>query len=335
MIQDIALFLFQTIVFPGVFFIVVLAFGSNWMYRKFYARLQRRIGPESAGIFGILQGFADYLKTATKEDIIPYGANQVIFKYLPVIAPVPVVVGMFFIPIIDTKGFISSPGDIYAIVFILTIVTTTEIILGWASGSKFALIGSSRSGMQLVSFGIPFIFSMLYAIIKAKSFSLEDIVLSQTGTKLKFLPNWNLFGLGGIAFLIFIICALAELEKPPFDTPEAETEIAGGWTLEYSGRGYAYILLLEDLKMVFVISLGVVLFLGGPLGPTFGLGEPWIAVLYFIYFSLKYFAVLLILTLISSSLARMKIRHIVFGSWTYLAPLAIASIILTILLEGG
>ena len=334
MLAEIATFLFQTIVFPGVFFIVALAFGSNWMYRKFYARLQRRIGPDSAGKFGFMQGFADFVKTATKEQIVPRSANKVIFKYLPIAAPVPIIVGILFIPMLGTRGMISSPGDIYAIIFILTIVTAIEIILGWSSGSKYSLIGASRSGMQLVSFGIPLIFSMLYPIIKSGSFNFNDIILQQDGTQLGFLPQWNIFSVGVIAFILFLICALAELEKPPFDTPEAETELAGGWNLEYSGRGYAYIMLMEDLKMVFVISLGVVLFMGGPLGPTLGLQGWTLAVLYFIYFSLKYFLVLLILTLISSGLARLKIRQVVFGSWSYLTPLAII-FILVVMIVGG
>ncbi len=334
MISDIALFLFQSIVFPGVFFIVTLAFGSNWMYRKIYARLQRRVGPDSAGKYGFMQGFADFLKTASKEEIVPRSANQVIFRVLPIIAPVPIIVGIFFIPMMGLRGMISSPGDIYAIVFILTIVTAIEIVLGWSSGSKYSLIGASRSGMQLVSFGIPLIFSMLYPIIRAGSFNLMDIVLAQDGTNFGFLPRWNVLGLGVIAFVLFLISALAELEKPPFDTPEAETEIAGGWTLEYSGRSYAYILLMEDLKMVFVISIGVVLFLGGPLGPTFGISGWGLALLYFVYFSLKYFMVLIILTIISSGLARLKIRQIVFGSWSFLTPISIVFIILVMVLGG-
>ncbi len=331
MVELSLLYLIQIIVFPGILTFIVLGFISNWLYRKIYARIQLRRGPVSAGPGGILQALADFIKTASKEEIIPETANSFVFRFLPVIAPIPIIMGLFFIPIINPTGIISSEGDIYLMIFILTTIAAIEITLGWASGSRFALIGASRSGMQLVSFGIPLIFSMLPPVIHAKSFKFYDIIESQNGTYLGFIPKWNIFGIGVIAFIFFIICTLAELEKPPFDTPEAETEIAGGWTLEYSGRNYAFILLMEYLKMALLLSIGVTLFLGGPLGPTFGTSGIIQSFLYLIYFIMKYVLLLVFITLVSSGMARLKVRQIVYGTWSFLAPLAISLIIIIIL----
>jgi NADH-quinone oxidoreductase subunit H len=325
------IFLLQTIVFPGIVFFIILALLSDWFYRKVYARIQLRIGPKIAGPAGILQSLADFIKTAIKEEIVPRTANKWIFKLLPIFAPVPIIIGLFFIPIVSDTAFLSSPGDFYMIIFILTSFAAIQITLGWASGSKFALIGASRAGLQLVSFGIPLIFAMLIPVIKAESFSFVDIVNDQTGTYFGFIPQWNIFGIGFIAFMIFIIATLAELEKPPFDTPEAETEIAGGWTLEYSGRLYAFIILAENLKIVFLTSLAVTLFLGGPIGPTFGITGIGLGILYFIYFSMKYIFVLTIITFISASMARFKVKQIVYGTWSWLAPIAILTVLLLML----
>lgn len=323
------MYLVQTIIFPGILLFFILGFLSNWFFRKIYAKIQLRRGPVTAGPLGMFQAFADFIKTATKEEIIPETANPLFFRFLPIIASVPIIVGLFFIPIIGPEGIISSAGDIYIIVFILTTVAAIEITLGWASGSRFALIGASRSGTQLVSFGIPLIFSMLYPVIKAGSFTFKYIVLQQGEEYIPYiLPKWNLISLGVISFAIYIVCALAELEKPPFDTPEAETEIAGGWNLEYSGRNYAFIILMENLKMVLILSLGVTLFMGGPLGPTFNLTGILLAVLYFIYFLAKYVLLLTFLTIVSSTMARLKIKEIVSGTWSLLTPIAIGFILL-------
>ena len=335
------LFLFKILIFPGLLTIVLLAFLFEWAYRKLLARFQSRKGPMEAGPHGILQTIADFIKVGSKEEIIPESAHKFIFRYLPVFAPVPVLIAIFFIPITSKEAIISSPGDLYFIIFFLSAFAAIQITLGWASGSRYAMVGASRAGLQLVSFGIPLVFASIVPAIRAGSFNLQEIVEYQTGTyqarifgiTFSFIPRWTIFGVGFFAFMVFLICGLAELEKVPFDTPEAETELAGGWTLEYSGRLYAFILLSEQLKEVLLIGLAVTLFLGGPSGWLFGLTNPYaIAFLHFIYFLLKSLVVLLILSLLSASMARFKIGQIIEGTWSFLAPFSVILVGLLIII---
>ena len=323
----------KVIIFPGIITLIALAFILDWFYRKLLARFQTRVGPKAAGPSGILQSLADFIKTLSKEEIIPETAHKTVFKYLPFFAPLPVLIGLFMIPIIDDKGFVNSPGDIYLIIFILSLFAAIQITLGWASGSRYALIGAARSGLQLVSFGIPLVFSAIIPVMYGRSFDLSKIVMAQNTLQENHLPNWVVFHLPGlIAFIIFLICGLAELEKVPFDTPEAETEIAGGWTLEYSGRRFAFILLSQELKEILIVGLAVTLFLGGPTGPLFGAQGILKAILYATYFILKCFFVMFLLSLFSASMARLKVSQILEGTWSYLAPIAVLTIVLLIII---
>ncbi len=329
---DFLLFVLEGLLFPGVVTLIFFAFLFEWAYRKFLARFQARRGPMLAGPSGILQPFADFIKTASKEEIVPDAAHKAIFKTLPLLAPLPVLLGLFLIPVSSLAGLVNSPGDLYLLIFLLSLFAAIQITLGWASGNRFALIGASRSGLQLVSFGIPLVFAAIIPAMRAESFSLEKIVLSQTGYT-GYVPNWNIFHVSGIiAFLIFLICSLAELEKVPFDTPEAETEIAGGWTLEYSGRAYAFIILSEQLKEVFMIGLAVTLFLGGPFGPTFGLPSVYHAILFTLYFLVKSLVVVFLLSLFSATMARLKVSQILEGTWSLLAPIAVLTVGLLIII---
>ncbi len=329
---DFLLFVLQGLLFPGVVTLIIFAFFFEWAYRKLLARFQARRGPAFAGPGGILQPLADFIKTASKEEIVPESAHRIIFKTLPLLAPLPVLLGLFLIPITSTAGLINSSGDLYLLIFLLSLFAAIQITLGWASGNRFALIGASRSGLQLVSFGIPLVFAAIVPAMRAESFSLEKIVLSQTSV-IGYVPNWNIFHISGIiAFLIFLICSLAELEKVPFDTPEAETEIAGGWTLEYSGRAYAFIILSEQLKEVFMIGLAVTLFLGGPSGPTLGLPSPYHTILFTLYFLAKSLVVVFLLSLLSATMARLKVSQILEGTWSLLAPISVMTVVLLIII---
>ncbi len=322
----------KVIIFPGILTLILLAFLLEWFYRKLLARFQTRIGPQVAGPFGILQALADFIKTLSKEEIIPETAHKTIFKYLPFFAPLPVMIGLFMIPIASEKGFVNSPGDIYLLIFILSLFAAIQITLGWASGSRYALIGAARSGLQLVSFGIPLVFSVIVPVMYGKSFDLSKIVEVQA-VKHGYLPNWVVFHIVGLlAFIIFLICGLAELEKVPFDTPEAETEIAGGWTLEYSGRRFAFILLSQELKEILIVGLAVTLFLGGPTGPTFGATGILKTLLFTVYFVIKCFFVMFLLALFSASMARLKVSQILEGTWSYLAPVSVLTIVLLIII---
>lgn len=322
---------FQILVIPGILFFIVLGFFFDWVYRKLMARLQSRKGPSMTGPMGLFQSFADFIKTCSKEEIIPDNARKLIFKYLPYLTPLPALLGLFLIPIIDDEALIGSVGDLYLFIFILTVFAAMEITLGWASGNSYAYIGASRSGLQLISFGIPLMFSAIVPALFAGSFSFAEIIAYQSTTRFGFLPNWTIFGIGFFAFIIFVISALAELEKVPFDTPEAETEIAGGWTLEYSGPAYGFIILSEQLKEVLMVALAVTLFLGGPIGPTFGFDGIIRSILFLTYFLLKSLFVILVLSLISAGGARFKVSQIVEGTWRLLAPISIIVVSLAVI----
>ncbi len=318
--------IFRVLIYPGIGFILFLAFTYDWLYRKILAKFQLRIGPQVAGHKGVLQSLADFIKTSTKEEIIPDKSHKVIFEYLPIFSPLPLLLALFFIPINSEYAIINNQGDLYAILFLISLFAAIQITLGWASGNNYAMIGASRSGLQLVSFGIPLVFASITSVMLAGSFSFSDIVIYQRDN------NWVIWGVGFLAFCIFLITSLAEMEKVPFDTPEAETEIAGGWTVEYSGRKYAFIILSELLKEVLMVGLTVTLFLGGPTGPTFGMDGIVKKILFTIYFLLKSSAVIFILSLLSASLARLKVSQITEGTWSLLTPISIMSVILIIII---
>jgi NADH-quinone oxidoreductase subunit H len=252
--------LFRIAVFPGFTFAALLAAATIFIERKFLAKMQLRVGPLYAGkIEGILQLAADGLKLIAKEIVVPSGADKLIFWLAPIAFVATAAALTSLIPV--APGWVAADLDVglLAVFAIIGFFPLIALLFSWASNSKYPFIGGLRALHQMIAFEIPFILSSLSVVILAGSLNLTDIALAQQ-------PFWFILFLPISAF-VFYISSLAELERVPFDLPEAESEIVAGWLTETSGMIYGLIQLGTYLKLYVLAALFVVLFLGGWAGP--------------------------------------------------------------------
>ncbi|MEM2846183.1 MAG: complex I subunit 1 family protein [Nitrososphaerota archaeon] len=310
-----------TVFFPGAIFILAVSLFYEWVDRKLYARFQNRVGPHLAGPFGLFQPIADLIKLLSKEDIVPMATDRFLFTLTPILAPALILFACMFLPVAGPSGIISFEGDLIAVIALLSIYTITVYLAGEGSNNRFASVGAVRAAVQLLGYEIPLTLSLLSVALAAGSLSIRGIVEAQAERGL-----WFIAGIQAIGFVIFIIASQAEMERIPFDIPEAEQEIVAGWEVEYSGRRLALFRLSKDLELFLLSGLGAAVFLGGPMGPVMPGLEP---MLYTIYFILKSIIVLAIFTLVRTLFARLRIDQMVSFSWRYLMPPAMILIILT------
>ena len=252
--------LFRIAVFPGFTFAALIAAATIFVERKFLAKMQLRVGPLYAGkIEGILQLAADGLKLIAKEIVVPSGADKLIFWLAPIAFVATAAALTSLIPV--APGWVAADLDVglLAVFAIIGFFPLIALLFSWASNSKYPFIGGLRALHQMIAFEIPFILSSLSVVILAGSLNLTDIALAQQ-------PFWFILFLPISAF-VFYISSLAELERVPFDLPEAESEIVAGWLTETSGMIYGLIQLGTYLKLYVLAALFVVLFLGGWAGP--------------------------------------------------------------------
>ena len=252
--------IFRVMVFPGFGFAALLAAGTIFIERKMLAKLQLRVGPFYCGKFeGILQLMGDGLKLISKEIIIPAKADKPIFWAAPVLFVAAAAAFVALIPV--APGWVVADVDlgllgVFAVIGFFPIIT---ILSAWSANSKFPFIGGIRALFQMVSFEIPLILSLLGVVMLTGSLNLSEIAASQSSFPwIVFLP---------IGAIVFFITMLAELERIPFDLPEAESEIVAGWLTELSGMMYGLVQLGTYLKLYAFAALFVVLFLGGWNGP--------------------------------------------------------------------
>ena len=252
--------LFRIAVFPGFTFAALIAATTIFIERKFLAKMQLRVGPLYAGkIEGILQLAADGLKLISKEIVVPSGADKLIFWLAPIAFVATAAALAALVPV--APGWVAADLDVglLAVFAILGFFPLIALLFSWASNSKYPFIGGLRALHQMIAFEIPFILSSLSVVILAGSLNLTDIAVAQQ-------PFWFILFLPISAF-VFYISSLAELERVPFDLPEAEAEIVAGWLTETSGMIYGLIQLGTYLKLYVLAALFVVLFLGGWAGP--------------------------------------------------------------------
>jgi len=254
---------FKVIVFPGFVFAAIIAAATIFVERKFLAKMQLRVGPLYAGVWGVGEGIlqlaADGLKVISKEILIPSGADKPIFWAAPIAFVATAAAVVALIPV--APGWVVSNTDVglIAVFAILGFFPLIALLFSWASNSKYPFIGGLRALHQMIAFEIPFILSALSVVILAGSLNLTNIATSQH-------PFWFILFLPISAF-VFFISSLAELERVPFDLPEAESEIVAGWLTETSGMIYGLIQLGSYLKVYALAALFVILFLGGWSGP--------------------------------------------------------------------
>jgi len=248
--------------------LIVTVILYTYSERKVIGAMQDRIGPNRVGPAGILQPVADVLKLLLKEIIRPSQANRYLFIVAPVLSLVPTLVAWAVIPL--APGVVITNLNV-GLLFLFTMTSLGVygiVIAGWASNSKYALLGAMRSAAQIISYEIPMGFALLGVIMAAQSLDLSVIIQQQQGG----IYHWYLLPLLPL-FIIYWICAVAETNRSPFDVAEGESEIVAGFHVEYSGIPFAIFFLTEYINMILVSMLAVILFLGGWHSPFGGAGN--------------------------------------------------------------
>ncbi|MCR8844760.1 NADH-quinone oxidoreductase subunit NuoH [Paenibacillus sp. SC116] len=305
-----------------VFLFIVLGFVTYAIYfeRKVIGWMQFRHGPTRVGPLGLLQSVADVLKLLIKEDTIPQKADRTLFILAPIITFVPAFAVLAVIPYTPSLYFSDlNVGLLYYAA--LSSLSTIGIILGgWASNNKYSLIGGMRSAAQMISYEIPLVISVVGVVMLSGGLSLRKIVEAQGNN----FWEWNLLP-QIIGFVVFMIAAVSELNRTPFDLPEAESELVAGYHVEYSGFRFAFFMLAEYVYVFAIASLTTVLFLGG--------WHPPLAILDFIpgllWFMLKFLFVVFFLFWLRATMPRIRVDQLMSFGWKVLLPLALINIFVT------
>ena len=304
----------EILVYPGLLFLLVLAFFYEWIDRKFFARVQNRVGPRFAGPAGLFQPLADFLKLISKEDIVPLACDKLLFDSTPIFYFALPLTALFLVPIATQSGLVAFEGDLIFMMFIFALIVVTVFLAGWSSMSRFSIIGAVRAALQMLSYEIPLGLAMIGPALAAGSLSISTIAQWQSSH-----GSWGLW-LQPIGFGTAIVCMLAELELVPFDIPEADTEIVAGWRTEFSGRKLALFKVGRDLELVLASALITSLFLGG--AQQVGIIPP------IVMFLVKTIPVILLFSFLRGIFARLRIDQMTSGMWKYLLPIAILQLLL-------
>lgn len=303
----------------------------TWFERRVLARMQHRVGPNRTGPFGLLQPIADGIKLLAKEDIVPANADRLVFLVAPLLSFALAPLGAAVIPFGESLHLFGLEipllvADInVAVLYVLALgsIGVYGIILGgYASGNRYSLLGALRSTAQVISYELVLGLSLVGVFILAGSFSLQDILREQQRVLVigpLTLPNWYILS-QPLAFALFLIAAVAETNRAPFDLPEAETELVAGYFTEYSGFRFSFYFLAEYINMIVVSLLAATLFLGGIDGP-FADGVWWLALkaLFFLFFYVW----------LRATLPRFRYDQLMGLAWKVLLPLALLNIGLT------
>jgi len=307
-----------------------------WLERKVVGHMQNRWGPTRVGPFGLLQPAADGIKFLFKEDLTPPHVYKPLFLAAPLIAVIFALTSISVIPFgnaITIRGY-SIPLQITDVnTGLLLILGVTSIgvygvaLAGWSSNNKYSLLGGLRASAQMVSYEISLGLSLVGVLIMSGSFSLRDIVNSQAGHFLGFIPRWNIF-LQPVGFFCYLMAAYAETNRIPFDLPEAETELVAGYHTEYSAMKFAMFFMAEYANMITVACLATLLFFGGWHGPIFG--PPILqAILPVFWFAAKIFAFLFLYIWVRGTLPRFRYDQLMAFGWKFLLPLSLMNLIAT------
>lgn len=314
---------------------IIVIFGAvmnvvgllSWVERKMMARVQMRSGPTRVGPFGLFQPLADLLKFVFKEDVIPTRANAFLYILAPLIALIPAFLSFAVVPFGPSLQVADlSVGLLF--IFAVTSLGVYGIALGgWASNSKYPLMGAMRSAAQMISYELSLTLSVVGVLMIANTLSLRELVVSQQGTWFGFIPSWYIF-LQPIAFVVYVISGTAETNRLPFDLAESEQELVAGWHTEYSSMKFLMFMMAEYANMIAVSSLATILFLGGWNGPMFG--PDWLQmVLPTVWFVLKVGVFIFVYILFRSTIPRFRYDQLMKFGWKVLLPLSLANIVIT------
>ncbi|MDO9446234.1 MAG: NADH-quinone oxidoreductase subunit NuoH [Dehalococcoidia bacterium] len=299
-----------------VVFMTVVVMGLIWAERRILGRFQQRIGPQKTGPFGLLQSVADAVKLVGKEDLRPKNADPWTFELAPFLVFIPIFMGFVIVPfLVGWNIKVLELGLLY-FVAISSVNIVGWVMAGWGSDNRYAMIGGLRAAAQSISYELPLVLSLLSVAMVAGTLNLDEIVRQQGSVP---YIVWQ-----PMAFAIFFIAALAELNRAPFDIPVGESEVVGGPFVEYSGIRWSMFMLAEYAGLLIMAVVGASVFLGGyawPLGEQLGLG--WQVVLVGAKASLIIFAVFWI----RASLPRLRIDQLMGYSWKILLPLVLVQIL--------
>ena len=323
-------------------FLMIAVMLMVWFERKVISGMQNRIGPNKAGPFGILQTLADGIKLFFKEDLIPERADRFVFKLAPYLSLVPAFLVFSVIPIGGDFSNRAHPGQLsmfghwtlfqladppvgILLVLALSSIAVYGIMLaGWASGSKYPLLGSVRASAQMVSYEAALGMSVAAVVLIAGTLTTTGIVSAQT-----WIGQWNIVTTVLVPFVVFVIAATAELNRPPFDLVEAEQELVGGFNTEYASLRFALFFLAEFMNTVTMSAIIVTLFLGGPQPPFQRLhnlpGAPWWGI---VWFFLKLFLFLYMYVWFRATLPRFRYDQLMNLGWKVLIPLSFGWLLL-------
>ena len=333
--MDITVLIYQAILVVFIFMVsLVIAMYSTYAERKVAAFMQDRIGPDRAGPFGILQPVADGVKMFMKEEFIPNPSDKILFLIGPCLAMFTACVSSAVIPWggnLTINGHVLSlqVADInIGILYVFGVVSMGVygiMIGGWASNNKYSMIGAIRASSQLISYEISMGLALISLIMVSGSVSIKDIVEQQQGW------HWNVF-IQPLSFLIFLICAFAETNRTPFDLPECETELIGGFHTEYSSMKLGFYLFSEYINMFVSSAVMASLYFGGynfPFIHSLGLSSNAVTLLGTTVFFCKIFAFIFFFMWIRWTIPRFRYDQLMKLGWKVLIPLAILNILIT------
>ncbi len=292
--------------------LLALTTGMIWIERRLLARFQDRLGPNRVGPFGLLQPVADIVKLFMKEDWIPPFADKLTFIAAPAILAASAMLAFAVVPI--TERIRVSDANVGLLFFLaMTSMGVYSIVLGgWASNSKYSLIGGMRAAAQMISYELPMAISLAGVVVLAGSFRLIDLVNAQSGL-------WYLV-LQPVGFVVFLIAGIAEARRSPFDLPEADSELVAGYHTEYSSMKFALFFMGEYLDVILISAMVTTLYLGGWHGPVL----PPV-----VWFIVKTMAVIFLFVWSRSVLPRYRFDQLMSFGWKILLPLSIANLIVT------
>lgn len=303
--------------------------------RRILARIQVRIGPNRVGPWGLLQPLADGIKLIFKEELIPTQADRTLFILAPVITVVPAFILVAVIPIgpeveLFGRRFVLGLSDdlnvgVLYVMAVSSIAVYGIALAGWSSGNKYSTLGALRASAQMVSYELALGLAFVGPIMLAGSLSVRDIVLDQTR-----VLDWYVFR-QPLGLYVFLVSALAEVNRAPFDLPEAEQELTAGYHTEYSGMKFAMFYMAEYIKMIAVSAVAASLFLGGYNGP--GVDRiPWLGPLYLAF---KIVALLFLMIWVRATLPRLRYDRLMAYGWKVLLPLGLVNLVWTAALVVG
>lgn len=300
----------------GIVVLVVIVLVNTvivmWVERKLLGHIQSRLGPMRTGYHGLLQPFADALKLLGKEDLVPAGADRTLFLIAPLIAFTPSVLVYCAMPWVSEFAGMSFDVGIFMIFAIAALFPVGVLIAGWSSHNKYSLIGGFRSAAQQISYEVPMILAVMGVVMLAESMKLSTIVEAQGAL-------WNIIT-QPFAFVVYFIAMLAELNRVPFDMPEAESELVAGFNTEYSGMRFALFFVAEYANVFTWSLITVLLFFGGWLGPVLP-GFVWLL--------LKTYAVVCVIIWMRGTFPRVRVDQLMDLGWKLLLPASLLNVILT------